>query len=267
MRGRTILLTFMLLLMAGTIILGSVEAGLNDEISSLAKKAIENLALEAEDMVPDLELNCSPVKNLVKVTLIMTPNSLKKKAASIKVTSLSTIEAMASFELLAHYDLLVNDKSVRANDIRMIGEGKVKISFANFKIKIEDIPSLVLKLADQANQCPDIDKITRDPAAVKQGETYQVATSIKSNEPGHIAYFIFANNKAAQSPDPTLQVKLGSGKMNYQTPIVTKTDLKPDNYFGNVMAVEIISRTKNPLDFNSYDVLFSTGITMITVKK
>jgi hypothetical protein len=266
MRIRIVLLTCLALVVTGTMILSSVEAGLNDQINDLIKKAIENIALEAKDMVPDLGLHCSPVKNLVNVTLNMTPNSLKKKAASIKLTSFTSAEAMASFELLAHYDLLVNDKSLRANDIRMIGEGKMKISFANFKVKIEDIPSLVLKLANQVGQCPDIDKISRDPMAVSSGGTYQVATSIKSNDPGHIAYFVFANNKVAESADPTLQVKLGSPSLSYKTPIVIKADTKPDNYFGNVMAVEIVSKTKNMFDFNSYDVLFSTGITMITVK-
>ncbi|MCL6590887.1 MAG: hypothetical protein K6U80_13165 [Firmicutes bacterium] len=266
MRVRSVFLSCLALLVMGTMILSSVEAGLNDQINDLIKKGIENLALEAKDMIPDLGLHCSPVKNLIKVTLNITPNSLKKQAASIKLTSFTSAEAMASFELLAHYDLIVNDKSLRANDIRMIGEGKALISFANFKIKIEDIPSLVLKLANQASQCPDIGKIIRDPVAVSPGAAYQVSTTIKSNNPGHVAYFVFANNKAAQSPDPTLQVKIGTAKLSYKAPIVTKPDVTPDNYFGNVMAVELISKTGNPFDFNSYDLLFSTGITMITVK-
>lgn len=53
--------------------------------------------------------------------------------------------------------------------------------------------------------------------------------------------------------------------MDYTAPLAVRADAASNNYFGNVMAVEIISN-KNPLDFKSYDVLFTTGITMINVK-
>ena len=266
MRRRVVLTVFLLLAVVIPMTTASVEAGVREKLSKLASDAIKNLPLDASDLVAALGLRCSPVKGLVNLDLNLTPISLQKLPGKIEFVDWSTIRAMAAFEFLGHYDLLLNERSVRANDIKLIGEGAINISFKGLKIRIEDIPSLVLKLADRQGECPDIGQIKRNPKSLAAGGTYEVATTVESNSPGHIAYFLFANNKAVQSADPTLRTILGTKQVNYTTPLVVRGDAAPDNYFGNVMAVEIVSKTRNPLDFKSYDVLFTTGITMITVK-
>lgn len=244
----------------------TAEAGLKEELEKLIRAAIEEIPLEAGDLVAALGLRYSQLNGLVNVELRMKPLSLKKRAAKAEFVNWNTIHATAAFEFLGHYDLLVNQRLVHASDIKLIGEGAVNVSIKGFKVRIDDIPSLVLKLADRAAECPDIAQINRDPKEVKPGQSYRVSTRIKSNSRGHIAYFAFANNKAAQSADPTLRVVLGTRELDYAAPIVVRGDTAPDNYFGNVMAVEIVNSSGNPLDLKAYDALFSTGITMITVR-
>lgn len=241
------------------------EAGFKEELEKLVRTAIEGIPLEAGDLVAALGLKYSQLNGLINVDLNLKPISLKKRAAKVELVDLTTVRASAAFEFLGHYDLLINQRSVKANDIKMVGEGAVNVSIKGFKVRIEDIPSLVLKLADRTAECPDVGQIKRDPKEVKPGGTYRVSTQISTNSRGHIAYFAFANNKAAQSADPTLRVVLGSRELAYETPIVVRGDTAPDNYFGNVMAVEIVNNG-NPLDFKAYDALFSMGITMITVR-
>lgn len=255
-------LTIALLLPLTAAVVGAkLDARLND----LVRSAIENINLEAGDLVAATGLRYSPVKNLVRIDLDLTPISLQKRPGRIELVDWTTIRAMAAFEFIGRYDLRINNRSVKSNEIKLVGEGAVNISFKGLKIKIEDIPSLVLKLADRQGECPDIGQIKRNPRSVPPGGSYQVATNLKSNSPGHVAYFIFANNKAAVSAQPTLQTVLPK-EVDYTASLAVRPDASPDNYFGNVMAVEIVSKSKNPLDFESYDVLFTTGITMISVK-
>ena len=244
----------------------SGQASLESQLQNLVRSAIEGMPLEAGDLVAATRMNYTASGGLVNLDLKLTPIGLKKSVGRIEFTGLSSIRAMASFEFIGQYDLAVCQRQIGADDITLAGEGAVYISFKGFKIKIDDIPSLVLMLADRAAECPDIGQIRRDPMRAHPGGSYSVATSVQSKHPGHLAYFLFANNRAAQNPERSLRTVLGTRAVDYETVLGVRTDLPPDNYFGDVMAVEVVSKSGNPLDFNSYEVLFSAGITMITVE-
>lgn len=243
-----------------------VEAGIKEKFAELIRAEIEHIPLEASDLVAATDLRCSPLNGLVKLDLKLKPLSLKKRASKVEILDLRTIRAFASFDFAGHYELFANGRRIKASDFRMLGEGEVKVGVQGLRVRLADIPFLVLKLADRADACPDISPIRRSPAEVRPGGSYRVAAEIKGRSPGHLAYFVFANNKAAVSADPTLRVAMGARDLRYETPIVTRTDAPPGNHLGNVMAAEIANTTGNALNFKGYEVLFTTGLTMITVK-
>lgn len=265
MRQRILLPVLLAMALILPMAAAEAEAGIKDQLQELVKKAIENISLNAEDIVAAAGLKYSPIKGLVDLDLKITPIDLKKRPGKIEFVDLTTIRAIAAFEFLGHYNLLLNEKSIRENDIKMVGEGAINIKFKGLKIKIDDIPSLVLKLADRENECPNIGQIKRSAKVVPPGGKYTVDTQIQSNSPGHLAYFLFANNKAAVSPQPTLRTVLARDPA-YSGTLTIRNDVPPDRYFGNVMAVELICKDKKFFDPKAYDVLFSTGITVIGVE-
>lgn len=242
------------------------EAGIKEKLAELIRAEIERIPLDAADLVAASNLRCNLVGGLAKLDLKLTPISLKKRASKVDILDLKTIRAFAAFDFAGHYELYANGRRIKANDFRMLGEGEIKVGVQGLKVRIVDIPSLVLKLADRVNACPDISPIRRSAAEVRPGGSYTVAAEIKGKSPGHLAYFVFANNKAAQSADPTLKISMGGRDLRYESPIVTRADAPPGNHFGNVMAAEIANPSGNALNFKGYEVLFTTGLTMITVK-
>lgn len=227
---------------------------------------IADMPLNAEDIAGALALDYSPIP-FVKLRVDVRPVSLKKQAVSISMSRFPEIKAMARFEFTGEFSLYANDRAIIANrPIDLVGEGAIKVLFRANRVYIDDIPSIVLKLADRPLECPDIDSIRREPRQVAPGQPYRVSTNLVSRSPGHVAFLAFSSNRAVMPDRGALKVTT-SRQYAYSTVMVTKPATAPDTYYGSVTVAEVASRNPgNPLDLNAYDILFSSGLTLIKVQ-
>jgi|GEM_PF-2455602 hypothetical protein len=228
---------------------------------------ISGIPLSAEDLAGSMALDYSPV-SFVRLRLEITPQSLTKEAVDIDFDSFPKIRVSTKFHFTGLYRLYANDHQIISDKkIDLIGEGWINLGFENNRFFIDDFPSIALKLADHAEECPNIDTIAREPKAVSPGEAYRVSTTISSNVPGHLAYIVFSNNKAVTPDRTVLKTSIGKPQYFYEANMLTNKDIAADNYYGNIMAVQFMTANpKNLLDLGAYDVRFTTAITMIKVK-
>lgn len=252
------------------VVLSATACDISPAMQRTAERAvgelIANMPLNAEDIAGALALDYSPIP-FVKLKVDVRPISLTKQAVSISLSRFPEIKAMARFEFTGEFSLYANERAIIANrPIDLVGEGAIKVLFRDNRVYIDDIPSIVLKLADRPMECPDIDFIRREPRQVAAGQPYSVSTGVISRSPGHVAFLTFSSNRAVMPDRSALRVS-ASRQYTYSTTMVTKPATAPDTYYGSITAVEVASRNPgNPLDLNAYDILFSSGLTMIKVQ-
>lgn len=228
---------------------------------------ITGIPLSAEDLAGSMALDYSPIP-FVRLRLEITPQSLTKEAVDIDFNEFPKLRVSTKFHFSGLYRLYANDRQIISDKkIDLIGEGWINLGFEDNHFFIDDFPSIALKLADHAAECPDIDTIVREPKSVLPGETYKVSTTVSSNVPGHLAYLVFSNNKAVTPDRSVLKTSISKSQYRYEANMLTNTGISADNYYGNIMAVEFITANpKNLLDLGAYDVLFTTAITLIKVR-
>ncbi|HAH95600.1 MAG TPA: hypothetical protein DHD79_06000 [Firmicutes bacterium] len=253
------------------LVLGMTACELTPALRRTAERSINSLIagipLSAEDLAGSMELDYSPIP-FVRLRLEITPQSLTKEAVDIDFDAFPKIRVSTKFHFSGLYRLYANDRPIISDKkIDLIGEGWINLGFEDTRFFIDDFPSIALKLADHAAECPDIDTIVREPKSVLAGETYRVSTTLNSNVPGHLAYLVFSNNKAVTPDRTVLKTSIGKAQYRYEASMLTNTGIAADNYYGNIMAVQFITANpKNLLDLSAYDVLFTTAITLVKVK-
>lgn len=259
-------LLILLLLCAGLMSACEVTPIMRNAADQSIRSLIENIPLTARDLAGALALEYSPIP-LVRFRLEVTPQSLAKRTVSVDLSGFPKVRGVARFEFSGDYRLLANNRVVAAGPLSLIGEGSIYFGFDKGRFFIDDIPSIVLKLADRPGECPDIEAVRPQPRRVAAGGEYTVSTAVHSRAPGHIAFLVFSNNTAVLPDQTVLKTSAGQRDYDYIAAMRTKPDVPPDTYFGNVMVVEFATHNPgNLLDFDSYTILFSTGITLIKVQ-
>lgn len=229
---------------------------------------IRDMPLTASDLAGAMALEYSPIP-FVRLKLDITPRSLTKEALSIDFARFPRVRALARFEFIGDYRLTANGRAIiDSAPLDLVGEGSIEMGFDKGRFFIDDIPAVVLKLAGRPMECPDVDAIRRDMKIVQAGQAYTVSTGVHSNAPGHLAFLVFSNNRAVDADKTVLRTSIGGGRdFNYSAVMRTRPGTAPDTYYGNIMVVELASRNPgNPLDLESYQALFSTGITLIKIR-
>lgn len=231
------------------------------------RSLIRDMPLTASDLAGAMALEYNPIP-FVRLKLDITPRSLTKEALSIDFDRFPRVRALARFEFIGDYRLTANGKTIIDNaPLDLVGEGSIEMGFDKGRFFIDDIPAVVLKLAGRPMECPDVDAIRRDTKFVQAGQAYTVSTGIHSNAPGHLAFLVFSNNRAVEADKTVLRTSIGGRDFNYSAVMRTRPGLAPDTYYGNVMVVELASRNPgNLFDLESYQALFSTGITLIKIQ-
>lgn len=266
MRARRFIAVAVLCILAGTITACDVTPAMRNMADRSIRSLIENIPLTAQDVAGALALEYSPIP-FTRIRLEVTPQSLAKRALSVDFSRFPKARGVAQFEFIGDYRLLANSRTIASGPLDLIGEGSIYFGFENGRFFIDDIPSIVLKLANRPGDCPDIDAIRPSPKQVTVGDAYTVTTTVRSKSPGHLAFLVFSNNKAVTPDQTVLKTKIGSSSFDYAATMRTRPGIAPDTYFGNVMAVEFATHNPgNLLDFDSYETLISTGITLIKLK-
>lgn len=267
MRLRRSLLVLTLICLALSMSACELTPALRRTAERSINSLISGIPLSAEDLAGSMALDYSPIP-FVRLRLEITPQSLTKEAVDIDFAQFPKLRVSTKFHFTGLYRLYANDRQIISDKrIDLIGEGWINLGFEDNHFFIDDFPSIALKLANQAAECPDIDTILREPKSVSPGETYRVSTTISSNVPGHLAYLVFSNNKAVTPDRTVLKTSIGKAQYHYEANMLTNTGIAADNYYGNIMAVQFITgNPKNLLDLSAYDALFTTAITLIKVK-